>query len=137
MANWKKLIVSGSTAHLTSVTASNGSIISGSLVVTGSSLLIGTQTVTGSLFTTGSNTLIGNTKLTGSLSITGSQDITGYIGFRPVAGEPIPTNQTASYIYTSGSTNDLYFTQYGPGHTNTTRLRWLKETFIRVSFMVE
>ena len=126
MANWKKLIVSGSTAHLTSVTASNGSIISGSLVVTGSSLLIGTQTVTGSLFTTGSNTLIGNTKLTGSLSITGSQDITGYIGFRPVAGEAIPTNQTASYIYTSGSTNDLYFTQYGPGHTNTTRLRWLE-----------
>ena len=54
MANWKKLIVSGSTAHLTSVTASNGSIISGSLVVTGSSRLIGNQTITGSILITGS-----------------------------------------------------------------------------------
>ncbi len=46
----------------------------------------------------------------------------------PVGNIAIPTNQTASYIYTSGSTNDLYFTQYQPGtsFTNTTRLRWLE-----------
>ncbi len=36
MSNWKKLIVSGSQAHLSSVTASNGSIISGSLTMSGS-----------------------------------------------------------------------------------------------------
>lgn len=36
MSNWKKLIVSGSDAHLASVTASNGSIISGSLTMSGS-----------------------------------------------------------------------------------------------------
>jgi hypothetical protein len=33
---------------------------------------------------------------------------------------------TASYIYVSGSTNDLYFTQNGDGRTNTSRLRWLE-----------
>lgn len=54
MANWKKLIVSASNAHLSSVTASNGSIVSGSLVVTGSSQLIGDQIVTGSIYITGS-----------------------------------------------------------------------------------
>ena len=36
MSNWKKIIVSGSQAHLASVTASNGSIISGSLTMSGS-----------------------------------------------------------------------------------------------------
>lgn len=36
MSNWKKLIVSGSDAHLSSVTASNGSVISGSLTMSGS-----------------------------------------------------------------------------------------------------
>ena len=36
MSNWKKIIVSGSQAHLSSVTASNGSIISGSLTMSGS-----------------------------------------------------------------------------------------------------
>ena len=36
MSTWKKIIVSGSGAHLASVTASNGSIISGSLTMSGS-----------------------------------------------------------------------------------------------------
>jgi hypothetical protein len=36
LSNWKKLVVSGSAAHLASVTASNGSIISGSLTMSGS-----------------------------------------------------------------------------------------------------
>jgi hypothetical protein len=81
---------------------------------------------TGSLTTTGSNTLIGTTNLTGSLFITGSERITGYLQLDPVAALGIPTNLTASYIYTSGSTNDLYFTQYNGQYTNTTRLRWLE-----------
>jgi hypothetical protein len=108
LSNWKKLIVSGSQAHLASVTASNGVVITGSLV------------------TTGSNTLIGTTQLTGSLFITGSEDIVGYLGLEPVANLSIPTNKSASYIYTSGSTNDMYFTQYQGPYTNTTRLRWLE-----------
>jgi hypothetical protein len=51
-----------------------------------------------------------------------------FMQFKPVGALQIPTNTTASYIYTSGSTNDLYFTQYQPGtgFTNTTRLRWLE-----------
>ena len=98
----------------------------GSLRTTGSNAFIGTQTITGSLLTSGSNTLIGLTSLTGSLFITGSESITGYLQLNPVAGLAIPTNQTASYIYTSGSTNDLYFTQYSGQYTNTTRLRWLE-----------
>ena len=108
MSNWKKLVVSGSQAHLASVTASNGVVITGSLV------------------TTGSNTLIGTTQLTGSLFITGSEDITGYLGLQSVSGLTIPTDKSASYIYTSGSTNDLYFTQYSGPYTNTVRLRWLE-----------
>jgi hypothetical protein len=45
---------------------------------------------------------------------------------KPVGTLAIPSNTTASYIYTSGSTNDLYFTQYSGPYTNTTRLRWLE-----------
>jgi len=108
LSNWKKLVVSGSQAHLASVTASNGVVI------------------TGSLITTGSNTLIGRTNLTGSLFITGSEDITGYLGLQSVSELTIPTDKSASYIYTSGSTNDLYFTQYSGPYTNTVRLRWLE-----------
>lgn len=50
----------------------------------------------------------------------------GYTQYLPVGTLPIPNNTTASYIYTSGSTNDLYFTQYNGPFTNTTRLRWLE-----------
>jgi len=49
-----------------------------------------------------------------------------FMQFKPVNLLQIPTNTTASYIYTSGSTNDLYFTQYNGPYTNTTRLRWLE-----------
>lgn len=54
--------------------------------------------------------------------------VNDYVQLLPVANINIPTNTTASYIYTSGSTNDLYFTQYQGAFTNTTRLRWLEGT---------
>jgi energy-coupling factor transporter ATP-binding protein EcfA2 len=92
---------------------------------TGSNIFRGNQTVTGSLFTTGSNTLIGSTSLTGSLNISGSEIITGYIQFEPVTTNINPAI-SASYIYVSGSTSDLYFSQNGEGYSNTTRLRWLE-----------
>ena len=92
---------------------------------TGSNIFVGNQTVTGSLFTTGSNTLIGSTSLTGSLNISGSETIRGYIQFEPVTTN-INTAISASYIYVSGSTNDLYFSQNGSGYSNVTRLRWLE-----------
>jgi hypothetical protein len=92
---------------------------------TGSNIFIGTQTVTGSLLTSGSNTLIGNTSLTGSFKISGSQTVTGYIQFEPVVTN-IDNSISASYIYVSGSTQDLYFAQNSKGYSNTTRLRWLE-----------
>jgi len=144
MPSWKKVIVSGSDALLNTLTVTNG--ITGSLqgtasyatnadfldgrdssvfATTGSNIFVGNQTVTGSLFTTGSNTLIGSTSLTGSLNISGSETIAGYIQFEPVTTN-INTAISASYIYVSGSTNDLYFSQNSKGYSNTTRLRWLE-----------
>lgn len=65
---------------------------------------------------------------TGDTFFSGALGTDTYIQMKPVGLLPVPTNTTASYIYTSGSTNDLYFTQYQPGtgYTNTTRLRWLE-----------
>ena len=118
--------------------------ITGSLTTTGSNTLIGNTSLTGSLNITGSttqtgnNTLIGNTSLSGSLIISGSQgagtptiqifgDVnqTGYTRYLPINSN-IDTSISASYIYVSGSTNDLYFSQNGSGYSNTTRLRWLE-----------
>jgi hypothetical protein len=91
----------------------------------GSLTTIGDVTITGSLSTTGSNTLIGITSLTGALNISGSETIKGYVQFMPVTTN-IDNSLSASYIYVSGSTNDLYFSQNGNGYGNTTRLRWLE-----------
>jgi hypothetical protein len=128
MPNWKKVITSGSDALLNSVTATSNVTITGSLNVSGSTNQIG------------NNTLLGNTTLTGSIIISGSfgpntpsasvniygnTTHNGYIRFDPVTTN-INTSTSASYIYVSGSTNDLYFTQNGSGYSNTTRLRWLE-----------
>jgi hypothetical protein len=76
--------------------------------------------------------------LSGSIIISGSQGTTtpsvqifgdirqsGYHRFDPV-NTNIDTSISASYIYVSGSTNDLYFSQNGDGYSNVTRLRWLE-----------
>ena len=118
--------------------------VTGSLFTTGSNTLIGSTTLTGSLNVSGSttqvgnNSLLGNTTLSGSIIISGAfgtnnptvqiyGDTThnGYIRFDPVTSN-INTSISASYIYVSGSTNDLYFSQNGNGYSNTTRLRWLE-----------
>ena len=108
--------------------ASNALTLTGSLNITGSTLQVG------------NNTLIGNTTLSGSIIISGSNppgsptasvqiygDIrqSGYHRFDPVLTN-IDTSISASYIYVSGSTNDLYFSQNGAGYNNVTRLRWLE-----------
>jgi len=113
---------------------------SASLATTGSNIFRGNQTVTGSLYTTGSNELVGNTILSGTLqvqgqypssvgsasvSIVGNVDLNGFLRFDPVTSN-IDTTISASYIYVSGSTNDLYFSQNGSGYSNVTRLRWLE-----------
>lgn len=111
---------------------------------TGSNIFRGNQIITGSLNITGSttqignNNLLGNTILSGSIIISGSfgtnnptvqiyGDTThnGYIRFDPV-NTNVDTSISASYIYVSGSTSDLYFSQNGEGYSNVTRLRWLE-----------
>jgi len=113
---------------------------SASLATTGSNIFRGNQTVTGSLYTTGSNELVGDTILSGTLqvqgkypsivgtssvSIVGNVDLNGFLRFDPVTSN-IDTTISASYIYVSGSTKDLYFSQNGSGYNNVTRLRWLE-----------
>jgi hypothetical protein len=97
--------VSGSTSIITNLTASN---ISASNKIQSNQL-------------TASSILANN----GPLMVTGSN---AYIQMFPVGGFSLPTNLSASYIYTSGSTNDMYFSQYNGPYTNTTRLRWLEGT---------
>ena len=124
--------------------SNNSMILTGSMITTGSNALIGTTTLTGSLNVSGSttqvgnNTLQGNTLLSGSIiisgalsqpnptiSIFGDLNQTGYTRYLPVVTN-LDTSLSASYIYVSGSTQDLYFSQNSKGYANTTRLRWLE-----------
>jgi hypothetical protein len=137
--------VSGSTTQIGNNTLIGNTVLSGSIRISGSSDIQGTTTMTGSLIITGSttqignNTLIGNTLLSGSIIISGSattpvtpsikiygdMETNGVIKFMPVV-KSIDTSISASYIYVSGSTQDLYFSQNGGGFNNVTRLRWLE-----------
>ena len=119
--------------------------ITGSINTSGSNTLIGSTTLTGSLNISGSttqignNNLYGNTTLSGSIIISGStttpatptigvygdMETSGIIKFNPVV-KSIDNSISASYIYVSGSTQDLYFSQNGSGYSNSTRLRWLE-----------
>ena len=82
------------------------------------------------LFVSGNKTQLGadtpNTIFGGDAFVSGALGTDSYFQMKPVGSLRIPTNTTASYIYTSGSTNDIYFTQYDGTYTNTTRLRWLE-----------
>ena len=101
--------------------------------------ITGSVTISGSTTQVGNNTLFGNTLLTGSITISGStttpstptirvsgdMETDGVIKFLPV-NRNINTSISASYMYVSGSTQDLYFSQNGRGYNNVTRLRWLE-----------
>ena len=129
----------------TQIQFNSASVFSGSSkltynYITSSLTLTGSLNITGSTTQVGNNTLLGNTLLSGSITISGSSgpgsatasvqiygDIrqSGYHRFDPVTTN-IDTTTSASYIYVSGSTNDLYFSQNGSGYNNVTRLRWLE-----------
>jgi hypothetical protein len=98
--------VSGGTVNVTNITASN----------------ISASTISASNYY-GINATFNSITSSGPISVSGSN---AYIQLLPVGSIAIPSNTTASYIYVSGSTNDLYFTQYQGPFTNTTRLRWLE-----------
>jgi hypothetical protein len=127
LPNWKKVIVSGSDASLNSLLVTNGVTITGSLNVTGSTTQIGNNTLAGNTVLSGSITISGSTTspVTPTIKIYGDIETNGVIKFDPVV-KSIDTSISASYIYVSGSTNDLYFSQNGSGYSNVTRLRWLE-----------
>jgi hypothetical protein len=127
MPSWKRVIVSGSDASLNTLTVSNGVRITGSLNVTGSTTQIGNNTLLGSTILSGSIIISGSTTspVTPTIKIYGDMETNGIIKFMPVV-KNIDTSVSASYIYVSGSTNDLYFSQNGSGYNNVTRLRWLE-----------
>ena len=101
--------------------------ITGSLNITGSTYQIGNNTLYGTTLLSGSITISGSTTspTTPSIKVYGDMETNGVIKFDPVI-KSIDTSISASYIYVSGSTQDLYFTQNGQGYSNTTRLRWLE-----------
>ena len=95
--------------------------ISGSTLQIGNNTLIGNTTLSGSIIMSGSTT----TPTTPTIKIYGDMETDGVIKFMPVS-KNIDTSISASYIFVSGSTNDLYFSQNGNGYNNVTRLRWLE-----------
>jgi hypothetical protein len=117
---------SGST-NFTFNSASDSLTLSGSFNVTGSTLQIGNNTLAGNTTLSGSIIISGSTTspVTPTIKIYGDTETNGVIKFMPV-NKSIDTTISASYIYVSGSTNDLYFSQNGAGYNNVTRLRWLE-----------
>lgn len=62
----------------------------------------------------------------GDVFMSGALGLQEYLQLRSINNKRFPTATTASYIYTSGSTNDLYFTQFSGSMRNDVRLRWLE-----------
>lgn len=100
--------ISGSNIKGRSLTVSNGIQVSGSSIISGSLTISGSQNQTPA-----------------SIQINGDIRQKGGILLQPVDITIDPTI-SGSYIFSSGSTNDLYFGQTTKGNTNVTRLRWLE-----------
>jgi hypothetical protein len=133
------LTLTGSLNHFGNYNHTGSIYHSGSKFLNGVFSQTGSLSITGSTTQIGNNTLLGTTTLSGSIIISGSTTVPttptikiygdmetdGVIKFMPVV-KNIDTTISASYIYVSGSTNDLYFSQNGVGYNNVTRLRWLE-----------
>jgi hypothetical protein len=133
------LILTGSNNQVGDYVQTGSVYHSGSTFLNGTYVQTGSVNISGSTTQIGNNNLYGNTLLSGSIIISGSvtspttptikiygdAETNGVIKFVPVV-KNIDNTVSASYIYVSGSTNDLYFSQNGNGYTNTTRLRWIE-----------
>jgi hypothetical protein len=132
------LNVSGSTVQIGNNTLTGNTVLSGSVGISGSTIQAGNNTIVGNNTITGTNRMDGNTTLSGSIIISGSDNTAtptirifgdmqtdGVIKFDPVS-KTINNSISASYIFVSGSTQDLHFSQNGAGYSNITRLRWLE-----------
>lgn len=131
-------IISGTLSQLGDYTHTGSVYRIGNQLQTGNFIQTGSITITGSTTQIGNNTLIGSTFITGSLIISSSQNQTpasfqihgdvrqkGGTLYQPV-NLTINPSISGSYIFSSGSTNDLYFAQTSKGYTNVVRLRWLE-----------
>ena len=124
-------LLDGKDSSIFATTGSNlfigNQIITGSFAITGSTLQIGNNTLAGNTILSGSVIISGSTTspVTPTIKIYGDMETDGVIKFMPV-NKNIDTSISASYIFVSGSTNDLYFSQNGNGYNNVTRLRWLE-----------
>ncbi len=109
MASWKKVIVSGSQAHLQSITASGDVSASGNLSITGTSTLTGRLTANGAITTTNltaSGNISSSAALIGqTLSLSGAGTIGGLL---TANGAITTTNLTASGNISSSG--DLFVT---------------------------
>jgi hypothetical protein len=132
------LLITGSTLQTGSNTLLGNTTLLGNININGNGALTGSFNVTGSTLFNGINTISGTNLISGSLTVSSSHDINnpnnkiqgdveieGGLKFLPVI-DNINNLISGSYIYASGSTNDLYFTQNFSGLNNTTRLRWLE-----------
>ena len=140
------MVTTGSNLLIGATTLTGSFSVTGSTLQVGNNTLLGNTQLTGSVGISGStlqvgnNTLLGNTLLSGSITISGSYPVgsfsssvniygdtsmTGYLKFNPNPTN-IDTTISASYVYVSGSTNDLYFAQNTKGYSNITRLRWIE-----------
>ena len=116
------------------ISGSNGTVktaVTGTLVIANTTSANFPQISTNvTLYVSGTKTSIGaddpSIIFAGDAFTSGAMGTDSYFQMKPVNTLRIPTNTTASYIYTSGSTNDMYFTQYNGPYTNTIRLRWLE-----------
>ena len=119
--NGFRLDVSGSGRFTDGLTVTGSFAVSGSTTQIGNNTLSGNTLLSGSIIISGSTT----TPATPTIKIYGDAETNGVIKFMPVV-KNIDTSVSASYIFVSGSTNDLYFSQNGNGYNNVTRLRWLE-----------
>jgi hypothetical protein len=83
--------------------------------------VIGDVIVTGSLIVSSSNTF----KNIGKAEFSGSFETNGSLQLNPLNGG-IDNTKTGSYVYSSGSNGDIFFTQNHSGFTNTVGLRWIE-----------
>jgi hypothetical protein len=94
-------------------------------IISGNLLKFNDLDITNNIYV-GNDAIVSGTLIAGEGYISGGLTVGNYLQLLPVELVNIPANTTASYIYTSGSTNDLYFTQYGGDTNNVIRLRWLE-----------
>ena len=100
------LIVTGSTVFSSSLQVIGTTRITGSLIVSSSSQIIGTETITGSLIVSSSSNVIGTSRVTGSLIVSNSLNVTGT---GSITGSLIVSRSTdnTAIIVGSGSNNPL------------------------------